>query len=521
MKKQKILISICLVFAILTSVISPVMAENGPAEKDSFICFIDYAGDNDIKMIYSEGEIDNTVMEGATYDKTTNTLTLDNVKTRYVLWADFMGEDLNINLVGDNQIGGIGADSRQYNTYITITGNGSLIVNKDKYEQEAFYFLGGKIIVDESVTLKAYAPETMEYYDEYTPRVAYMYDSDIENGNNAFVFKNRNTPIVKSEEIIDERTIYVKGFGLRNIMFDMNYVLEKEGKYYGALLDPYNNYRVCPGEIKYESVNDAYYVDDSKYDCALVEYENLEELEAAGYTITDKNEMLPRLTLNGYYETYTDEEGNLYSIYSESGSQTTYYIYEITDETITLEDGETYTILKDYKQVILDNSANIEEEEGLTKRITSTPTNTYIHTIEQASLILNPVGYKFIEGENATFILGKDEVTFEIDADYSLFEDGGKVYVDDEEIDAFTSKAGSTIITLNDEFVKTLKEGEHTLKVAFNNGANSITKFTIERENEEKISNPPTGDNISIWINLMLISVFGIIGSVTIKKNNK
>ena len=67
--------------------------------------------------------------------------------------------------------------------------------------------------------------------------------------------------------------------------------------------------------------------------------------------------------------------------------------------------------------------------------------------------------YKFIEGANQTYIINKSSgATFRINADYSLFEDDGKVYVNNIllDIDNYTSKSGSTIITLNDTYLKNI-----------------------------------------------------------------
>ena len=150
---------------------------------------------------------------------------------------------------------------------------------------------------------------------------------------------------------------------------------------------------------------------------------------------------------------------------------------------------------------------------------------------------VNPEEHKFLEGENQTYT--KDEsknATFRIDADYSLFTN--KVYVDDNllDIESYESKEGSTIITLKDSYLKTLLVGEHTLKVVFSDGITSKTKFIIKEkeQNETKNNivsiidetksngnslNPKTGDNITTYITLFIISLLGITASVI--TNNK
>ena len=162
---------------------------------------------------------------------------------------------------------------------------------------------------------------------------------------------------------------------------------------------------------------------------------------------------------------------------------------------------------------------------------------TYEFTFQYVKEEVNPEEHKFLEGENQTYT--KDEskdATFRIDADYSLFTN--KVYVDDNllDIESYESKEGSTIITLKDSYLKTLLVGEHTLKVVFSDGITSKTKFIIKEKDKSEIKkdtintieetksngnslNPKTGDNITTYITLFIISVLGIVASVI--TNNK
>ena len=135
--------------------------------------------------------------------------------------------------------------------------------------------------------------------------------------------------------------------------------------------------------------------------------------------------------------------------------------------------------------------------------------------------------YTFIEGANQTYTINEsDTMTFRIDADYSLFENNGKVYIDNELVDPsnYKSASGSTIITFNKEYADKLSNGEHTLKVVFNDNGEATTKFEIKakktnNENSENITNPQTSDNITTYFILSIISVLGIVTSVMI--NNK
>ena len=151
---------------------------------------------------------------------------------------------------------------------------------------------------------------------------------------------------------------------------------------------------------------------------------------------------------------------------------------------------------------------------------------TYEFTFQYVKEEVIPKEYKFIEGANQTYTIDESKnATFRIDANYSLFTN--KVYVDDKLVDStnYDSKSGSTVITLKDEYLKTLSVGEHTLKVAFSDNGEAITKFTIkekqqntnieDNKNEQKqennnltnndvqkentIANPKTGDNVIVY----------------------
>ena len=134
----------------------------------------------------------------------------------------------------------------------------------------------------------------------------------------------------------------------------------------------------------------------------------------------------------------------------------------------------------------------------------------YTHCIAKikASSVLPT--YEVTEGSNLNYVLNQDDTaTFRIDADYSLFENGGVVYVDDNLVDKdnYTSKSGSTIIAFTKDYMNTLSAGNHTLKVVFNNGGTAEATFTILEKAE---ANPKTGDNINNYLLLLGLSIVSI-----------
>ena len=188
---------------------------------------------------------------------------------------------------------------------------------------------------------------------------------------------------------------------------------------------------------------------------------------------------------------------------------------------------------------------------------------TYEFTFQYVKEEVSPKEYEFTEGANQTYTIDESkDATFRIDADYSLFTN--KVYVDDKLIDStnYDSKTGSTVITLKDEYLKTLSVGEHTLKVAFSDNGEAITKFTIKEkqqnespeynnntENTENTgntgntekekqqvnnnvtnnniqkdntnANPKTGDNVIVYAVLFATALLGIITLIIVNNTKR
>lgn len=127
--------------------------------------------------------------------------------------------------------------------------------------------------------------------------------------------------------------------------------------------------------------------------------------------------------------------------------------------------------------------------------------------------------YEYKEGANSTYTQGKDDkATFIVDADFSLFKEGGLVYVDDKQVDSkyYEAESGSTKITFTKEFMSSLSAGSHTLKLVFNDGGEAETKFTIETKVEEK--NPQTGDNILLYLSVLGICILVSTGLIINRK---
>ena len=261
--------------------------------------------------------------------------------------------------------------------------------------------------------------------------------------------------------------------------------------------------------------------------------------------------MIDKVLVNGIEKTATgneieitvDEEKTVEVSYKKIPFTIT--VEEVTgatvnpDGTVTVSYGDnkdfTITANTGYKLVkVLVNDVE-KALDGNTLKLKNITSNMKI------KVVVEKIEYKVIEGAEQTYTIKEDtEARFRIDADYSLFNN--KVYVDNVLVDSsnYTSKSGSTIIILNKDYVDTLAVGEHTLKVAFADGGEAETTFTIAKkaennnnnenntpskpEDKEEMkdngSNPKTGDNIMLYVAIASISIIGL-GAITIVSKKK
>ena len=206
--------------------------------------------------------------------------------------------------------------------------------------------------------------------------------------------------------------------------------------------------------------------------------------------------------------------------------------------TVSYGDNKDFTITANTGYKLVKVLVNDVEKtlDGNTLKLKNITSNMKI------KVVVEKIEYKVIEGAEQTYTIKEDtEARFRIDADYSLFNN--KVYVDNVLVDSsnYTSKSGSTIITLKKEFVDTLSVGEHILKVVFNDGGEAETTFTIEKkaennnnnenntpskpEDKEEMkdngSNPKTGDNIMFYVAIASMSIIGLVATTIVAKKKK
>lgn len=116
----------------------------------------------------------------------------------------------------------------------------------------------------------------------------------------------------------------------------------------------------------------------------------------------------------------------------------------------------------------------------------------YIVTAED-----DPDDYKIIIGINQTIFTNADSAKFASNADFSKFD---HVEVDGKTVAKkyYTAESGSTVITFNRNFIKTLSIGEHKLTIVSKDG-NASTDFTVSG------TLPKTGDQANPTLLMMLL----------------
>ncbi len=150
----------------------------------------------------------------------------------------------------------------------------------------------------------------------------------------------------------------------------------------------------------------------------------------------------------------------------------------------------------------------------------------YIPTIKTITIpaVTAISDYKVIEVANSSWVQNTDKtLTFRVDGDLSKFVG---IKVDDEWVDKenYTVAYGSTIVTLKNEYLKTLSEGEHKITFVYTDGEVS-TNFEVNETEKiyENSNNPKTGDtsNILVWYSLFAASVLSMLGIIVYNKKKK
>ena len=186
-------------------------------------------------------------------------------------------------------------------------------------------------------------------------------------------------------------------------------------------------------------------------------------------------------------------------------------IYEINN--INLDNFEQPFYFTNYENsTIIQLEKEIENEDG----------SDWVYSY----IVVNE--YELLEGKEQKY--ENDNLIFKSNGDYSLFNN---VEINGIELekDNYVVEKGSTIVTLKNNYLKTLSNGTYNLKINYTDGGYVETTFIVEKTGETQSGNgssqseeenPKTFDGIGSSIFMGTISLIGLVGAtIYLKKKNK
>ena len=169
------------------------------------------------------------------------------------------------------------------------------------------------------------------------------------------------------------------------------------------------------------------------------------------------------------------------------------------------ETGAVVTITPHPDEGVKIESVKVTDENGNAVAVTKNEDGTYSFTQPDGDVTVQVVfkpDYKFLSGDGSSAEYGSEEtLVFKINGAHEKFKE---LKVDGKTVSTshYTTKSGSTIITLKASFLKTLEAGEHDILVIYTDGDVAGT-FTLEEQEttapstggeDEETTSPSTGD---------------------------
>ena len=342
--KRKLFMTILLYCFFCFGFVSTAYAQNGPSTEDGAIYFLSRS-DSESFFIYVDNKITNDETKGITYDLSTNTLTVNNFKGKYYLIIDNMGEDFKLNVLGVNDFVGIYIAGSSYRTNITFIGDGKLILNTEKDEENPIPILSldrVKIIIEDTVSLELYAANNE---NSSLPSILVACDgmTGEDDKDSSIVFKGRNNYEVKSQQkVADEGTELVKGFAIIPEEIEVFKIAEKDSKKYAYSVDEDNKVIIYLNELNEDPYSHKWYIGNRETDIDnKTTYNDSSAATSAGFTLTEGK------AYRGYYRynflLQKDENDKQYGlIYGATYDDVAPngIPFEITDKTITIDSVE-------------------------------------------------------------------------------------------------------------------------------------------------------------------------------------
>lgn len=357
--KKKLLSLFTAIMLTVSMLATTVFAANGPMGEISwdgesfYLAYIQfyeideegrivYDNDGNIvrKTIFSNDTIQDE-LEGVTYNRSTNTLTIYNLSaTNMVLETNVMGDDFTLKVLGDCNIGQIKVWGDGYGGTLNIEGTGTLTVNENN-------------IFDNAIILNAeYSSSALKFGTDVTVNlyakqdVAKITQVPITSANEAYVFANGQNPEITKELDKYLSTKRVTGFEIVDLTEEgawlqtaekVKNAKDEEGIYGSNRTTRYDGQGNMEAEgytirkLVYNAKYDAYFTDKSFGDAFGEQFIAKDDFETSDFSFClDENE--DYVKLENIYESlttcpvYEDNEGNEYAIGTDynNGEETKY-----------------------------------------------------------------------------------------------------------------------------------------------------------------------------------------------------
>lgn len=255
MKKiLSLIISLVLIIGVMPQNIP---AADGPCQEDYPPAYISLVDDEAGTIPLFSNYIGDNVqkVDGIEYDKSDNTLTLNNVKQNKTLVTNVMGDDFKIKLKGNNELNGILVWGDEYGGNLTITGDGKLVINKNKSQKSSIVMYAektqGLLKIEKSARVDMYASKGNPVIDTLWSTNSVTADAIVIEGKTSSEVKVES----RQAEVNDIITSKAMSVDSRCYL----YKFKKDGKNYGGQ-EKYDSNGESTGEyIMFEVINDETY----------------------------------------------------------------------------------------------------------------------------------------------------------------------------------------------------------------------------------------------------------------------
>ena len=178
---------------------------NGESINLSYISLIKFDENGSILdkefVFYEQNTYDS--INGVSYNKASNTLSLNNYNSSDVIETNVMGDDFKINVIGSCSVGQIRIWGDHYGGSLTIDGSGTLTVNQSKRYDNAIVLYAeesnSSLSFGENVNVNLYAKSDTVYIDDTS-------NADIASAIN---FGNGQSADVTKENYVEYQNEYV------------------------------------------------------------------------------------------------------------------------------------------------------------------------------------------------------------------------------------------------------------------------------------------------------------------------